>query len=207
MIFLVFFACSKDENVVLLPQSGIMNPGFEYGDLSGWTYEGDTRVISSLDTIYPVEGRYMALLSTGLDTEHYHGSLSQTFTVKEEYSFLVFRWNILFEELQEHIEHQPQAYFRVTFTRENGSEQMLLFRNAAIISHEAGALAHFPGSLMPFSNEIFNNGYLTGWKDLVFNISQYQGEKVTIGFEAMGIGVENYRIAVLLDGVDLTFFD
>jgi len=196
-------ACSKDDSVVLLPYSGLMNGGFEYGNLSGWVSSGDVRVVPALDTISPFDGGYMALLSTGMEPGHDHGRITQTFKVKEEHVFLHFRWNLLSEEFISHIYQQPQHYFRVTLIRGNGSEQMLLHNNTSIAAFQAGALPTPPGNMKPLPPAIFSNGYMTGWRELVFHIGQYKGEEVTLKFEAIGHSGTGFRIGVLVDGVSV----
>ena len=194
-------SCGKDESIVLLPESGLMNGGFEYGDLSGWEYHGDARVVQLLDTLMPFEGNYMALLSTGLQQFLSHGFISQTFTVKEKHTYLSFKWNMIFEEFASQMTMQPLDFFRVSIIREDGSEQMLLMLNANIIAAQFGALPEPPGNMLLAPSSVFSNAYMTGWQEAIVDISKYKGQEITIHFDVIGRENSEYNIGVLLDSI------
>jgi len=203
LAILMISSCGKDESIVLLPESGLMNGGFEYGDLSGWEYHGDARVVQLLDTLMPFEGNYMALLSTGLQQFLSHGFISQTFTVKEKHTYLSFKWNMIFEEFASQMTMQPLDFFRVSIIREDGSEQMLLMLNANIIAAQFGALPEPPGNMLPAPSSVFSNAYVTGWQQAIVDISNYKGQDVTIQFDVIGRENSEYTIGVMVDEVDL----
>ena len=195
--------CSKDGNILLLPPSGLVNGGFEYGDHTGWDHAGDTRIIRALDTLPPFHGRYMALLTTSMDPDRNFGNLSQTFMVKEGHNYLTFSWNLIFENFPAQLTHQPQDYFRVTIASENKQEQMLLLLNASITAFQFGATEQSTGDLQPVSTEIYSNAFMTGWQQTTIAITSYQGEEVTILFEAVGREQSEFGIGVMVDEVDL----
>jgi len=72
------------------------NPGFETGDLTGWTSTGAAGVITSLGSIMPPEGEFMGIIHTGLgavdDTTSTLKSAGvasgEIFLVKLQYNFL-----------------------------------------------------------------------------------------------------------------------
>lgn len=201
LAILMISSCGKDESIVLLPESGLMNGGFEYGDLSGWEYHGDARVVQLLDTLMPFEGNYMALLSTGMQQFLSHGFISQTFRVKEKHTYLSFRWNMIFEEFVDQMTLQPLDFFRVSIVREDGSEQMLVMLNAQIIGAQFNALPQPPGNMLPASPSIFPKAYMTGWQEATIDVSNYQGQEITIQFDVIGRENSEYRIGVMLDRI------
>lgn len=203
LAILMIGSCGKDESIVLLPESGLMNGGFEYGDLSGWDHLGEADVVRLLDTIKPCDGNYMAMLSTGMQQVWTHGSISQTFHVKEEHVYLSFQWNMIFEEFANQMTMQPLDFFRVSIIREDGSEQMLVMLNAQIIAAQFDAFPQPPGNMLPVSPSVFPNAYMTGWQEATVDVSNYQGQEVTIQFDVIGRENSEYRMGVVVDEVDL----
>ncbi len=109
----------------------LQNPGFEKGDLSSWTLSGAGSAVSSLGSITPPNGNFMALIHTGtgsadaggVDDEFDFTSLKQTFDVastlliKFDYNFLTDEFNDFDPELD---------FFEVTLIDSSGKETELL---------------------------------------------------------------------------------
>jgi len=97
-----------------LSSEGLLDPGFESGDLSGWTASGDVRVLPGLGDTAPVAGRRLAVVSTGLGLDPRNGTLRQTFCVPPGAVELTFWWKFLSEELPLHCGLVSQDRFTAT---------------------------------------------------------------------------------------------
>lgn len=180
----------------------LINGDFEFGVLDGWTKAGDGRVISKLGSINPTQPVFMGIISTGLGFTEATGSIFQTFRVRNNQTTLSVKWNFLSEEFLEYINSQYQDYFRIVIRRTDGSEDVLLSKTIDDLASDFGATLESPGSLIPVSPGIvFDVGdvYMTNWQTSTFNISQYQGQRVTLIFEAGDVGDSIYDTAILLD--------
>ncbi len=184
----------------------LINGDFEFGRLDGWTKAGDGRVISKLGFLDPTQGNFMGIISTGLGFTEATGSIFQSFRVGNTQSTLTVKWNFLSEEFLEFINSQFQDYFRIIIRHADGSEEVLLSKTIDEIAADFGATLEDPGNLIYVSPGIvFDIGdvYMTGWQTSTFNISQYQGQRVTLIFEAGDVGDSIYDTAILLDEVSV----
>ena len=180
----------------------LINGDFEFGILDGWTKAGDGRVISKLGSLNPTQPAFMGIISTGLGFTEATGSIFQTFRVRNNQTTLSVKWNFLSEEFLEYINSDYQDYFRIVIRRTDGSEDVLLSKTIDDLASDFGATLESPGSLIPVSPGIvFDVGdvYMTNWQTSTFNISQYQGQRVTLIFEAGDVGDSIYDTAILLD--------
>lgn len=180
----------------------LINGDFEFGVLDGWTKAGDGRVISKLGSLNPTQPNFMGIISTGLGFTEVTGSIFQTFRVRDNQTTLSVKWNFLSEEFLEFINSQYQDYFRIVIRSTDGSEEVLLSKTVDDLASDFGATFESPGSLILVSPGIvFDVGdvYMTNWQTSTFNISQYQGQRVTLIFEAGDVGDSIYDSAILLD--------
>jgi hypothetical protein len=182
------------------------NGGFEAGGLSGWTALGDGRIITRLGSLEPVEGKFMAIISTGLGFTTTSGAIYQTLHVPEKATTLRVHWNFLSEEFLEWIGTQFQDRFTVSVIPAGGSAKTLFERTIDDIAAEANCTSEGGSecSLVLVSPEIvFDQGdvYMTGWRTLELNMKSYQGQLITLVFSASDVGDSIYDTAILLDGM------
>ena len=182
------------------------NPGFELGGLGGWTAIGDGRVIIRLGNEEPVEGQYMAIISTGLGFTTTSGAIYQTFVVPAAADGLRFHWNFLSEEFLEWIGTEFQDRFDVYVIRPNQSAESLFAKTVDDIA--ADFVCPQNGgpqcTLELVSPEIvFDQGevYMTGWQTLELDLTPYRGQVITLVFGASDVGDSIYDTAILLDGL------
>lgn len=192
----------------------LINGDFEFGNLNGWTKDGDGRLINKLESVNPTGGSYMGIISTGLGFTTATGSIFQTFRVENNQSKLNVKWNFLSEEFLEFINSSFQDFFRVVIKKKDGTEIELLNKSIDDIASEFGAKKFNneegevpqPGNLISVSPQIkFDIGdvYMTGWQTTSFDISAYQGEIITIIFKAGDVGDSIYDTAILLDDISI----
>jgi hypothetical protein len=172
----------------------------------GWTKTGDGRVISQLDYLSPTGGSYMGIISTGLGFTTTTGRISQTFTVDKTQTELTIHWNFLSEEFLEYIGSAYQDYFKVVIKTSDGVENVLMDKTIDGIAEEFGASYPPPvaGNLISVSPEIvFDQGdvYMTDWQTSTFDVSAYQGKRITLILTANDIGDSFYDTAILLDDI------
>ena len=182
---------------------GLINGDFEFGNLNGWTVDGDGRVITQLGFLKPTQGNYMGIISTGLGYTEKYGSIFQSFRVVNE-TTLSFKWNFLSEEFLEYIGSQYMDYFTVSIIDDQGNEEILFSKNIDEIAAMFGAANGVQGNLINVSPEIvFDRGdvYMTDWQNSNFDISKYQGKNVTLVFKCGDVGDSIYDTAVLLDEI------
>jgi len=190
---------------VKIPQSiPFCNGGFEDGFMN-WEKEGDGRILPALDFLEPTEGVKMGIISTGLGYTDKYGSLSQTFTVGNDDTTLQFDWNYLSEEFLEWIGLSFQDPFKVTITKvEDSSITTLLYKTVDDIAADFGASQSEGGDLIYVSPDIvFDQGdvWMTDWQNSTYDISAFQGNEVTIKFEAEDLGDEIFDTVILLDDI------
>ena len=104
----------------------IVNEGFERGDLTGWTREGDGRVISQLGITKPVSAKFMAVISSGLGYTVSNGLIEQTFCIPAGTYGFSFYWKFYSEEFHEFCGSQFQDTFQAKFVNKLGQELVLV---------------------------------------------------------------------------------
>lgn len=172
--------------------SGLSNGGFEEGDLRGWSWEGDGRVITQLGPLTPQEGSYVSIISTGLGMTLASGSIRQSFCIPAGKTTLSFKYNFLSEEFLEFCGSIYQDFFDVTLSTPTGEVPLLHLT----IDNLCGSVVPAPVS--------FDQGdvHMTGWITFTFNVSPYAGgEGVTLTLSTGDIGDSIYDTAVLIDGI------
>lgn len=198
------WGCSDKETIILAPKSGIINGGFEFGDLTGWVTDGEPQVRRRLDTIRPIEGSYMCFLSTGIASDTVPYSLiSQTIAIGSQHTFLTIKWNMIFEQFISQI-HQPNTdFFRVRIISDQGVSQMLFLYNAATAAFQNNALVNPPGDMLPIPGGPFEEAFMTGWKSFQYNIAAHRNSNVTLIIETVGQTAGNQRIMAIIDSIIL----
>lgn len=173
----------------------LINGDFEYGDLTGWTRDGDGRVVVKLGTQSPAQANFMGIISTGLGYTTSSGQISQSFKVSPGITKLVIKWNFLSEEFLEWVGSVYQDYLSIII-KEGTDENVVFFKNIDTFYNEYSLIDVSPGI-------VFDKGdvYMTGWKELTLDISAYSGKVVTLIIQAGDVGDSIYDSAVLIDEI------
>ena len=177
---------------------GLVNGGFEEGNLTGWSTEGDGRVITQLGNISPYENDFMGIISTGLGFTEATGSISQSFFVNTGVTTLSLKWNFLSEEFMEFVGSQYQDYFEIKLIEENGNEYTIFYKSIDDIADEYNLTEVSP-------DVVFDQGdvYGTGWQSFIYDISQSSGSGVTLILGAGDVGDSIFDTAILLDKIEI----
>ncbi len=169
----------------------LINGDFEFGNLNGWTKDGDGRSIyktfNSIANWWKLYGNNFNWIGIYYKT----GKIFQTFRVENNQSTLTIKWNFLSEEFLEYINSDYQDYFKVIIKKKDGTEIELLDKSIDAIAAEFGAQKFTgaegeipqPGNLISVSPAIvFDRGgvYMTNWQTSTFDISAYRDEIITI---------------------------
>ncbi|MEM6345271.1 MAG: choice-of-anchor L domain-containing protein [Bacteroidota bacterium] len=195
----------KGSSLMHYPVS-LINGDFEYGDLSGWTKQGDGRNLTKLGFAVPEGPNHMGIISTGLGFTTATGSIAQSFEVSNSASKLKVSWNYISEEFLEFINSQFQDVFEIVLIDESGVEHVLLRKTIDQIAIDFGATRNTQGNLLTGSPSIvFDQGgtYLTDWINSSFDISPYRGQVVTLRLATGDVGDSIYDTAVLLDNISI----
>ena len=113
-------------NNLEITDADIINPDFESGEATGWTVEGDGRVIGQLGLSLPVGGKFMGVLSTGLGYTQQTGEMKQTFCIPEGKNQLSFYWKFFSEEFVEYCGDIFQDTFEATLEVAQGGQLKLV---------------------------------------------------------------------------------
>ncbi len=192
----------------------LVNGDFEFGNLDGWTIEGDGRNISKLGSLTPPEGKYLGIISTGLGFTKSTGKIFQSFRVEDDQSKITLKWNFMSEEFLEFINSSFQDFFIVKIIDKDGNEDVLINRTIDIIANNFGAKEFTnkenevpqPGSLIKLSPEIvFDKGdvYMTGWQTFTFDVSNYRKQIITLVISAGDVGDSSFDTVILLDDISI----
>ncbi len=175
----------------------LINGDFELGNLTGWSREGDGRVITQLAGTAPTQGNFMGIISTGLGYTTSSGSIAQSFKVPDSVSNLKIKWNFMSEEFMEWVGSQYQDYLTFALRDSNGVEHEL-FHNT---------IDSFVGfGLIDVSPPVyFDHGdcYGTDWREFVADIVPYRGQVVRLIVRIGDVGDSAYDSACLLDEISI----
>ena len=184
-----------------LVNSNLENGSFEENpNLIGWTTEGDIRVLNKLGDLSPTDENKMAILTTGVGsgTSDYVGAtegsvLSQIVLVNAGNTVLSFDYNVVSEEPHEYVgsKYDDKMYVEIIDQYGNKIEVCAESVNASTWYSVSGI--NFEGG--------DTTCYETGWKTVNFDISQYQGQFITIRFVVYDVGDSAYDTAALIDNV------
>ena len=99
---------------------GLINGDFETRDASGWTTDGDARVLARFETASPTSGKFMGLVSTGLGYSVTSGGLEQRFCIPADVDRIELDWKFYSQEFLEFCGTQYQDTFRAELVGANG---------------------------------------------------------------------------------------
>lgn len=181
---------------VKAPLQGLSDGSFESGALGAWKPTGDGRVLTQLGQSVPQDGKYLAVISTGLGFTTSAGSLEQTLCLGSQ-TTLSYRWNFFSEEFLEYVGSSYQDAFTVTLTDADNPANTVTVQRDTVDSLASG--------VAKVSN-VFDRGdvYATGWRTRSFTIPPaLQGKRVVLRFSVTDVGDSAYDSVVLLDAVAL----
>lgn len=196
----------------------LINESFETGDLTGWSSEGDGRVISKLGISVPVHGKFMGIISTGLGFTVQTGEIQQDFCIPGDKSSLQFYWKFFSEEFTEWCGSQFQDTFEATLSNDVGKLTLVDVKVDDLCEYNAGSCAacpdpglgtcecggHYVG-LLP-SDISFDQGgvFNVQWQTQEKDIKALAGEgPVSLKFFSTDAGDSIYDTVILIDA--LTF--
>jgi hypothetical protein len=171
-----------------------VNVSFESSLLNGWANNGDARVISSLGSIAPSDGDYMAIISTGLGSVSDSSStLSQNICYGGSGGTLMFDYHLISEEPMEYIDSAYDDKLTVTITIDGATETIL---TAGVNNSSWKALSgvDFAGG----DSTVYNTGWLTGQRSLDGVDSQ---STIQLNFAVSDVGDSAYDTAALIDNI------
>lgn len=175
----------------------------EDATLQGWKKEGDVRTITRLGELAPVDGKYMAIITTGIgsaEDEYLNGesrsSLLQRFKIPEGTTTLAFSYNVVSEEPMEYVGSRYDDTFSAKIYDSDGISFTEVARESVNTS-----------SWQAVSGIDFDGGdstvYQTGWKTIEIDVISYGGQDVILSFDVCDKGDSAYDTAVLIDNVRL----
>lgn len=208
----------KGSRFVLIGSTGltvtnsmIVNEGFERGDLTGWSSEGDGRVITKLGITKPVSGKFMGIISTGLGFTVQTGLIEQTFCIPPGVYGFSFYWKFYSEEFHEFCGSQYQDTFQARFVTPVGKTVDIV--NVAVDDLcdpgdcygccESGKCVGLVPSDVQF--DIGDTHVVPKWQKAKIDVKDLVGAgPITLSFFATDKGDSIYDTVILIDA--LKFF-
>ncbi|WP_159887524.1 S-layer homology domain-containing protein [Paenibacillus puerhi] len=180
-------------------RSESFNTSFEDQSLDAWDKQGDVRVVTQLGSILPTHGKYMALLSTGMNAvEDSFSSISRSITVPEGAQSIIFNYNVVSEEPMEWVDSEYDDRFVASLSFPDGTSVTL-----ATEAVNSSTWTSIPGLNLDGGDQ---TAYMTTWNRVQLDISQYSGKgKGTITFFVEDQGDADYDTVILLDDIAISF--
>ncbi len=199
-----------DDNAKLV-QTGLLNGGFEEAPTPvKWKTFADVRVITKLGELKSTEGKRMAMLSTGIGAakENYisgfqgatQGSImQQTVKLSDDVSSLSFDYNMISEEPPEFVGTKYDDKFVAEILDQNGD----VIKQVANESVNESKWIKAEGFKLTVGQKSGRSAWQTGWKTANVDMTEYQGQTITIRFLVFDCGDSSYDSAALIDNVVL----
>ncbi|WP_446898498.1 Ig-like domain-containing protein [Clostridium sp. LBM24168] len=186
---------TKNDNAKL-GSSDFTNGSFETGNINGWIAAGDVRIINKLSELNPVEGKYMALISTGLGSVSDSNSyLQQSFYVPDDALNLSFDYNVVSEEPMEYVDSPYDDKFSASIIDTNNIA-------TDIASESINVSQWFPVYGVDFDGGD-HTAFQTKWKHVDYDISRYRGQTITLKLHVSDAGDSYFDTASLIDNIQV----
>ena len=190
-----YFRLRGDSDLTII-NTGIINPSFEEADLYGWSTEGDVRSINKLGTLSVLDGKQMAIISTGLGSVNDSNSyIKQTFIVPNDATKIKINYNFVSEEPMEYVNSSFDDKFEISVTNSEGQGNTYTVEtiNTSVWNYLGGD--YFSGG--------DSTTYHTGWKVKDIDVSAYRGQSITLKLRVYDVGDSAYDSAALIDNIEL----
>lgn len=190
-----FFRIRGDADLTII-NTGIINPSFEETDLYGWSTGGDVRSINKLGTLSVLDGKQMAIISTGLGSVNDSNSyIKQTFIVPDDATKIKINYNFVSEEPMEYVNSSFDDKFEISITNSEGQGNTYIVEtiNTSVWNHLGG----------DYFSEGDGTTYHTGWKIKDIDVSAYRGQSITLKLRVYDVGDSAYDSAALIDNIEL----
>ena len=191
------------QNLTLM-NADLINPSWETGDIAGWDYDGDGRVITKLECYKPVQGKFMGLISTGMGFTTQTGELSQKFCIPKDKTELRVRWRFLSEEFLEFCGSQFQDVFKATIESDtNELDVEHVWVDSLCPANECtGCGDHFVGMDPACVSFDVGGVHTTPWRESAVDVTAFAGKgPVTLRLYASDAGDSIYDTVILLDDI------
>ena len=179
---------------------GFNNGTFESGNFSSWVTKGDTRLIPALGPLTPPEGKEMAIISTGLGSvDDSQSSLSQNLLVSPNTKKLTLTYDVVSEEPMEYVGQSFDDKFEIVLKTKDGEEIIVAEESVNQSVWEAIEGINFSGG--------DDTAYHTGFKDVEFDLTPFQGQKVTLEMRTFDMGDSAFDTAAVVDNISIETTD
>lgn len=172
----------------------LKNGDFER-NYDGWEHSGDAKIVTNLGTLTPQSGQKMALISTGLGAVSDSSSIiSQKFYIPSQSKTLSVSYNVVSEEPMEYVGSSYDDRFECVVQMISGDK---------VVAQESVNSSEwkFIGDIGFYGGD--NTAYMTDWKQVDFDVSQYGNQEVTLRFRVWDVGDSAYDTAVLIDDISI----
>ena len=186
--------------------SNILNPSWETGDLTGWLKDGHGQVASRLGGTEPVEGKFMALMSTGMGYTLQTGGIEQVFCIPDHVSQISLYWKLYSEEFKEWCGSEYMDTFQVTLESDAGGITLVdTWIDALCPPGEEGCFnCGSQYTSLTASDVEFDQGDVWNieWQKVEMNVAALAGGgPVTMRFFTGDVGDSIYDTVVIVDTV------
>ncbi len=170
----------------------------------GWTQTGDTRLVTSLGSIKPLDGQYMSIITTGVgaaEIGYMNGTqgsyISQQFKIPENCTTLSFSYNFVSEEPMEYIGSRFDDKFVAKIYDVHNSEVL------TAASESINTSTWYSVNGINFAGGD-STAYQTGWKTVNIDVHKCAGSYITLKFCVFDVGDSAYDSAAVIDRVILS---
>lgn len=182
--------------------SNVVNPSFETGDATGWQSAGDGRIVTTLGSTIPVDGKFMGLISTGLGFTQQTGELKQKFCIDGAKTKASFYWKYYSEEFLEWCGSIYQDAFVATIQGTNAKITVVDLKVDSLCPpNQCGGCGGKYVGLVPADVSFDQGGvYNTQWQKAEVAIGPLAGSgPVTFSYFTTDAGDSIYDTVVLID--------
>jgi hypothetical protein len=177
----------------------VINGSFEItsgfaASVTGFTVNGDARIVGELGATAPTDGARMALVSTGLGLTTQSGSFAQEICLPplppgKTKMTLRYDWNFFSEEFLEFCGDKYQDFFQVTY-----GDNVLQLTKIDDLCNEGNLILDALHFDIPDGDV-----YRTDWRTQAVDITAFAGSTATLTFAAGDVGDSVLDTVILVD--------